>query len=226
MRHLRGFTLVEVMVAISVLSLLALMGWRGLDTQLRTRERVAQQMNGVAQLQTALAQWNTDLQAMTDMGSVPALDYDGLVLRITRIDASLADQPLRVVAWSRRVISDQHGGKGSWVRWQSPALYRRADLDLAWAQAQRWARNPSQADIANEVAIAGITGWKLLYFRKDSWSHPLSATDSASDAGAKPTEQVAPEAVRLVLDLSADQGVAGQLVSDWIRLVGSGETSP
>jgi general secretion pathway protein J len=84
---------VEVMVAISVLSLLALMGWRGLDTQLRTRERVAQQMNGVAQLQTALAQWNTDLQAMTDMGtvrSVPALDYDGLVLRITRIDASLS----------------------------------------------------------------------------------------------------------------------------------------
>jgi general secretion pathway protein J len=183
MHRMRGFTLVELMVAIAVLALIALLGWRGLDTLLRTREAVDGRMREVAQLQTGLAQWRADLDAMTSVGQTPAIDFDGLVLRITRIDRSLPGQPLRVVAWSRRVLPEQHGGRGSWVRWQSPALSQRAELTLAWNQAQLWARSPRQEELAREVAIAGIEGWQLLYFRKNSWSNPLSADDVAQSPG-------------------------------------------
>jgi general secretion pathway protein J len=217
----RGFTLVEVMVAIGVLSLLAVMGWRGIEAVLNTRTQVTHQTTQVAQLQTGMAQWRADLQAMTDMGSVPALDFDGLVLRITRVDRSLPGQPLRVVAWSRRVIADQHQGLGSWVRWQSPPLSQRSDLTLAWAQAQRWARNPSQDDIRREVAIAGIDGWQLLYFRKNSWSHPLSAADNQPANAGTPNPTVAPalpEGIRLVLQVRKEAGIQGALTQDWVRL--------
>ncbi len=224
MRRAPGFTLVEVMVAISVLSLLALMGWRGIETVLSTRTQVTHKTARVAQLQTGLAQWRADLQAMTEMGSVPALDFDGLVLRITRVDRSLPGQPLRVVAWSRRVIADQHQGLGSWVRWQSPPLNKRSDLALAWAQAQRWARNPSQDDIRREVAIAGIESWQLLYFRKNSWSNPLSTADAgpATPASAGDPNVTAlpalPEGIRLVLQVSEEAGIQGTLTQDWARL--------
>jgi general secretion pathway protein J len=222
MHRMRGFTLVELMVAIAVLALIALLGWRGLDTLLRTREAVDGRMREVAQLQTGLAQWRADLDAMTPVGQTPAIDFDGLVLRITRIDRSLPEQPLRVVAWSRRVLPEQHGGRGSWVRWQSPPLSQRAELDLAWNQAQLWARSPRQEDLARDVAIVGLEGWQLLYFRKNSWSNPLSADDVVQAPGAaKADPKALPDGVRLVLRLAAGQSLGATLVSDWATGAGA-----
>jgi general secretion pathway protein J len=230
MRRMRGFTLVELMVAIAVLALIALLGWRGLDTLLRTREAVDGRMREVAQLQTGLAQWRADLDAMTSVGQTPAIDFDGLVLRITRIDRSLPGQPLRVVAWSRRVLPERHGGRGSWVRWQSPPLSQRAELALAWNQAQLWARSPRQEEPAREVAIVGIEGWQLLYFRKNSWSNPLSADDVVQAPGggaakAQAEAKVLPGGVRLVLQLGAGQSLGATLVSDWAGAAGA-DSSP
>jgi general secretion pathway protein J len=219
MQRVRGFTLIELLVAIAVMSVLALVGWRGLDVLLRTRAQVQEQTVQVSRLQTGLAQWNADLQAMVDTEGTPPMDFDGLVLRITRVDRSLPEQPLRVVAWSRRVIADQHQGRGSWVRWQSPPLSERETLSQAWAQAQRWARNPSQDDIAREVAIYGIEGWQLRYFRNNSWSNPLSADDQKTGQTPPASGQAAgvPDGVRLLLQLSREQAVSGPLVLDWSR---------
>jgi general secretion pathway protein J len=217
MQRIRGFTLIELLVAIAVMSVLALVGWRGLDVLLRTRAQVQEQTVQVSRLQTGLAQWSADLQAMVDTEVTPPVDFDGLVLRITRVDRSLPEQPLRVVAWSRRVIADQHQGRGSWVRWQSPPLSQREALNQAWAQAQRWARNPSQDDIAREVAIYGIEGWQLRYFRNNSWSNPLSADDQKSGPQAPAQAAQVPDGVRLVLQLGREQAVSGTLVQDWSR---------
>ena len=219
MRGARGFTLVELLVAIAAMAVLALMGWRGLDVLLRTRAQVQERTAEVSRLQTALAQWNADLEAMIETDTVPALDFDGLVLRITRIDRSLPGQPLRVVAWSRRQIADRHQGRGSWVRWQSPPLNQREALSQAWAQAQRWARNPSQDDIAREIAIYGIESWQLSYFRNNSWSNPLSADDqkAGQDGAAKGQAAGVPEGLRLVLRLGREQALGGTLMQDWAR---------
>ena len=42
-RHRRGFTLLELLVAISVLAIVSMIAWRGLDSLLATRERLEPQ---------------------------------------------------------------------------------------------------------------------------------------------------------------------------------------
>jgi general secretion pathway protein J len=116
------------------------------------------------------------------------------------------------------------------VRWQSPPLSQRAELALAWNQAQLWARSPRQEELAREVAIVGIEGWQLLYFRKNSWSNPLSADDvvQAPGGGAAKAEaqaKVLPGGVRLVLQLGAGQSLGATLVSDWAGAAGA-DSSP
>lgn len=213
MKSERGLTLVEMLVAIVVLALLALMGWRGLDAQLRTREHVSDRVDQIARLQTGLAQWTNDLEAMVDMGLVPALDFDGRSLRITRVDPHLEGQPLRVVAWSQRTIEGQAQGRGSWVRWQSPPLSNPEQLIQAWSQAQRWASQPSQQDLLHEVVVVPLSGWQLLYYRENSWSNPLSSPGGDT----KPAESSIPEGIRLTLQLAPGRALEGALVKDWLR---------
>jgi general secretion pathway protein J len=212
----RGFTLVELLVAISVMAMLALLSWRGIDGLARTQHSVRERMDQVAMLQTGLAQWSVDLQAMTEAGGLPPLDFDGRVLRLVRVDASLPERPLRVVAWSRRPVEQAHGGRGSWVRWQSPPARDRQSLEQAWRRAQQWTQTPSPEDRALEVAVVGLDGWQVFYFRNNAWSHPLSSAGNeagARDGGPAPL----PDGIRLVLSLGPGQPLAGELTRDWMR---------
>ncbi len=52
----RGFTLVELLVAIAVLALLALVSWRGLDAMVRAQHQTREHADAVATLQTVLDQ--------------------------------------------------------------------------------------------------------------------------------------------------------------------------
>ena len=61
----RGFTLIEVLVALVGLALMAGLSWRGLDSMVRARDASQQRIDEVAVVQTALAQWRTDLDAAT-----------------------------------------------------------------------------------------------------------------------------------------------------------------
>ena len=184
LRHLaRGFTLIEVLVALSVMAMLALMSWRGLDGMARVQIDMRERLDGVVSVQTGLSQWSSDLDAVVETALVSGIDYDGRVLRLTRRDASLAGSPLRVVGWARRVIDGPQGGQASWARWQSPPLRTRADLQEAWEQAENWAQSPSAADRQREVAVLGLDQWQIFYYRNNAWSNPLS---TASATGINP----------------------------------------
>ncbi len=91
----RGFTLIEVMVALGILALVAVLSWRGLDAMSRVRQSTSQTSTHMLTLQTALAQWRTDLDAaLPDAGAAPdkagattsasTLDWDGNTLRVLR----------------------------------------------------------------------------------------------------------------------------------------------
>ena len=76
-RQTKGFTLVEVLVAIAVMALMALMSWRGIDGMLRTQSGLQTRADELRTLQAALAQWQTDLSQLADLNSTPSWAWDG-----------------------------------------------------------------------------------------------------------------------------------------------------
>ena len=127
----QGFTLIELLVAIALMALMAAMSWRGLDGMTRAQTQMRQHADEVLTLQAGLAQWGADLDALTQQPNTPNLDWDGRALRLLRSSSASPNEGLRVVAWTRR----QAAGTGQWLRWQSPPLRTRGELQTAWQKA-------------------------------------------------------------------------------------------
>ncbi|WP_295855857.1 prepilin-type N-terminal cleavage/methylation domain-containing protein [uncultured Xylophilus sp.] len=234
---MRGFTLVELLVALTVMALLAIMSWRGLDGMTRAQAQTQARADEVLALQAGLAQWGADLDAIAAVDRIVPLDWDGRALRITRRGTVAGPgDGLRVVAWSRRALPD---GNTWWLRWESAPIVGRAQWNEAWQQAALWAQNPGEDLRRREVPVVPATDWQLFYYRNNAWTNPLS-----SDAGttpplpgtpavpgstaAAPGSVVAPalpDGVRLVLALAPGRAIAGTLVRDWVQPTVGGNKS-
>lgn len=230
----RGFTLVELLVALVVMAALAVMSWQALDGMQRVEAHTRARSDSLLSLQASLTQWSADLDALSETGVVPALSFDGRSLRLTRrdpLDAQKLGAGLQVVAWAYH--------QGRWMRWTVGDLRTRQALILAWDEAGRWGQTPIDADIPRQVALMPIQGWQIFYYRSDAWTHPLSADGAAvgravSAGGAGGAGSAAnlarelaslPEGVRLVLDLSQGQALSGSVVKDWARpILGGGKS--
>lgn len=208
-----GFTLVEVLVALGLLALLALLSWRTLDGMVRTEAKTRDTASDWLQWQTAMAQWTTDLDALRETKVVPAMYFDGLSMRMVRDHPSPPDttrSALMVVAWA--VQSDKASPSGRrWARWASPPIMGRQALEAAWQAADLWARTPVAELQAQALLLPPVSGWQLFYYRSGAWSNPLSAAD--------PSEGDLPEGVRLTLQLPEEGSMTGQLTRDWARPV-------
>ncbi len=66
-----GFTLLELLVAIAVLSLVSLIAWRGLDSLVHTRERLKPEAEQVRELLVAFGQIERDLAQVVNTSFVP-----------------------------------------------------------------------------------------------------------------------------------------------------------
>jgi general secretion pathway protein J len=222
----RGFTLIELLIAITLMAVLAGLSWRGLDGLMRSRDITQAQVDKTAVLQTVLAQWQADLNAVQPVPSITdaGVQWDGRTLRITRRAtawrADGADAGLWVVAWTLR--------NNQWLRWQSAPVQTRAALQQAWANAERWGQNPSADDAAFETPLISVEAWQLTYFRGNAWTNPLSSSGSNDASGggnsnsnsgiANTTGQGAlPDAIRLQIDVPASTGVRGRITLDWVR---------
>jgi general secretion pathway protein J len=217
----KGFTLIELLIAITLMAVLAGLSWRGLDSLMRSRDITQAQVDKTAVLQTVLAQWQADLNAVQPVPSIAdaGVQWDGRTLRLTRRAtawrADGADAGLWVVAWTLR--------GNQWLRWQSAPLQTRAALQQAWVNAERWGQNPSADDAAFETALIPVDAWQLTYFRGNAWTNPLSsagATESSNSAttiGGTAGQGALPDAIRLQIDLPASTGVRGRITLDWVR---------
>ena len=215
----RGFTLIELLVAISLMALMAVLSWRGLDGISRAQSQLQQRSDDVQALQATLGQWGADLDAMTEQPNMPSLDWDGRAMRILRRGSGGAGEGLRVVAWAQRTVD----GAGQWLRWQSPEVRTRSELDLVWQKAQLWAQTPSDEDRLREVRTVALDAWQIFYYRGNAWTNPLSSAGAAEGSvitnsllmpGAANTT---PDGVRLVLKLAEGQALSGSLTRDWVR---------
>lgn len=226
-RRSRGFTLVELLLAIALLGLMALMSWRGIDGMVRAQSQTRERADALLTLQAALGQWGADLDAITVLAHTTPIDWDGQVLRLTRRSSNdLADGAV-VVAWSRRTVD----GTDQWLRWQSSPTRTRDGWQSAWQQAARWARSPGETERRQEVALLPLADWHLFYYRGNAWSNPLSAADTPAEqqVGQSPAAAAAraavPDGVRLQLDLGPGQALGGRLTRDWVNPLRGGGKS-
>ena len=99
MRRRRGFTLIEVLVAMTIMAILAVMAWQGVDGIMRTRNASQARLDQTLRLGTVIAQWERDLAALQETSALPsALAFDGASLRLTR----RAERGMQLVVWSLR----------------------------------------------------------------------------------------------------------------------------
>jgi len=201
-RSVRGFTLVEVLVALLIMGVIAAMAWQGVDGMVRSRDISAARLDQQLRLQSVIAQWEADLDQVQDSGIVPALQFDGANLRMTRRNAG----GLQLVVWSLR-------GE-SWTRWTAPPVTHVVALQEQWMRSQQLLGNePEQLKV-----MTGVSGWQLYFWRGNGWSNAQSTGDVAApgrDASGSPIlRQLLPEGVRLVLTFGEGAPVIGTLTRD------------
>ncbi|CAN5921406.1 hypothetical protein BH11PSE8_BH11PSE8_42660 [soil metagenome] len=199
MRHARlaqtGFTLIEVLVAILIMSIMAVMAWQGVDGIVHSRETSQAHLEQTLRLNTVIGQWDQDLASVQVSNAVDrSLTCDGSTVRLVR----RATGGLQVVVWTLR--ADPAGA--TWMRWASTAATTQGELVENWMRSQQLLDNQA----GQLRTLDGIAQWQVLFFKGNAWGNCQSAV--GAQAGALP------DAVRMVLTFAPGSGLAGTLTRD------------
>lgn len=197
----RGFTLIEVLVALTLMAVLAGMAWQGLAGIARARSISDANVEQTLRVNTVLAQWEQDLQAVRDSPAVPTLAFDGATLRLVRHQAG----GLQVVAWSLR--------EQRWLRWAGPVVTQTDALQQSWLNSQQLLGN----EAAQLRLLSGLTRWQVYFYRGNAWSNAQSSAEVAAAADGTPAAARVqlPTGVRIVLNFGGGaNALTGQLTRD------------
>lgn len=193
---MRGFTLIEVLVALVILSVMAATAFKGMDSISKAREISEGKLKRTLRLQSVMTQWDADIASVID---VPTLNsgsaqgqraflFNGNYLRFAR----LAPGGVQVVAWSLR--------DGRWERWAGPAVTRVGELDAQWAQADQL----KGTEPGTLTMLKGALQWQLHFctgasVQQCGWANAQSATGV----------NALPIAVRSILTVGPGSGFEG-----------------
>lgn len=177
-----GFTLVELLVALGIMTLLSMLSWRGVDGILQAKTQLSSRIDDTQALQVSLNQFSIDLDEMAHQPGLDSIDWNGRGLRILRRGTLKAGDGLYVVAWAAKFS----GNTRNWVRWKSREVRTRKELLDAWKAAEAWSKDSSETPTKQEQRAIPIEGWDVYFLRKAFWTNPMSSASTADDKEAPP----------------------------------------
>lgn len=158
----KGLTLVELLVAISVLGFVAVLGWRGLDSIVRARIALTSDLEQTRGMQLAFAQLQSDCAHLVSPSALPnkvplAVEQG----RLTLVRTVFADnQPSRLQVIAYRVTD------GVLTRRESAATRDLRELDTLWLTAANDTDTSQAVVLQSDVTaltmrlwVSGGNGW-------------------------------------------------------------------
>ncbi|MBQ5950104.1 type II secretion system protein J [Massilia sp. ST3] len=157
-----GFTLVELLVAISILAIVAVLGWRGLDGIVRGRIILTEQMETTRGMQLAFAQMQSDCEHLAGsdvLGRRPYIQWDADRLTLVR-KVFVENEASRLQVVSYRIAG------GQLLRRESPGTRDLVQLE------QLWESISSDAPAQNSPPVAlqnGVLGMQIQAWQNNAW---------------------------------------------------------
>ena len=185
----KGLTLVELLVAISVLGFVAVLGWRGLDSIVRARIALTSDLEQTRGMQLAFAQMQSDCAHLASPATLPirtplAIEQG----RFSLVRTVFADnQPSRLQVISYRVKD------GTLTRRESAATRDLRELDSLWQAAVNDTDSVQVVTLQEDVAAMTVRIWI-----NGAWRTEADAVITIGGAAATPS---APTGMEVTMQL-------------------------
>ncbi|HTH45346.1 MAG TPA: prepilin-type N-terminal cleavage/methylation domain-containing protein [Oxalicibacterium sp.] len=154
--RMHGFTLVEMLIAIGILAMIAVLGWRSMDGMLRSRTALTDSMEQLRAMQRSFAQMQDDctqLAGADAIGALAALQIQPDRLSLIR-NVFTPEQPTRLQAVVYYVAG------GTLKRRESPPTRDLPALQRFLQHAEGGTDLPLQNDVHAMSLRAWSRGWQ------------------------------------------------------------------
>lgn len=180
-----GFTLIELLVAIAILAIIAVMGWSGLDSIIRARQTLNQELEQSRGAQISFVQLENDCAHVVSDAqlarreSIRAFDTQLILIRNVYEDGRAPQ--LQVVAYKMQ--------DGIFSRRESIATRDLRLIDAMWQSAINGNDNMPMVKLQTDVTVFQMRTWN-----NDENNWRVAGTDIAND----PAVVAAPKLGKLV----------------------------